>query len=129
MLYYNNTSKLLNHLINEFAYDYLNNADYKLTKNNVKTLTLKDEKDCVLLEVLVPGYSKEDINIEIENDTLKIYSEKELNVSETYWKNFNKEYNISKNIDVNKIEAKLENGILYIKLFKKEYIKSKIDIK
>jgi HSP20 family protein len=82
------------------------------------------------IEVLLPGFAKEDVQINYQNNLLTIKVENEKNEeSEMKYKyehrefetfNFEKQFRIPKSIDDKKINAKFENGILNIQLPKKE---------
>lgn len=63
-----------------------------------------------LFEVVLPGYSKEDIKIQIEKNILTISSD---GIKDDYWvKPIKKMYNIVKDIDKSKVSASFSNGIL-----------------
>jgi len=76
----------------------------------------------------VPGFSKEDIEITIEENIMQIYGKKEI---------LGEEYEISKKFSIpyyyldssNPIKAKVENGLLFIELTKSEKNKqTKVEI-
>lgn len=66
------------------------------------------------LELALPGFSKKDINIEVEGRTLIVSS----NVSEEketkYYKSFKKSYLLPINADSENINASMINGLLTI---------------
>lgn len=76
------------------------------------------------IRIAIPGMKKEEIDISIENNILKIESGKEIVEKDiktaTYilkefdYSNFKTEYKISGKVDIEKIEAVHNNGILSI---------------
>jgi len=91
------------------------------------------------IEMAIAGYSKEDINVYIENEFLVVESKKESKDKEEkdnkiYYlkeisnRNFKRKFNI-KSALIDNIEAEFTNGILKIKLIPKEQQKKQIEIK
>ena len=88
------------------------------------------------LEIAVPGYEKEDFDIRVTNKEL-IISVKESNEDESSEKvyerkefekeSFKKTFRLPLSADINKIEAKYRNGILYIDIPKT--VKKELDTK
>ena len=88
----------------------------------------------IVLEILVPGYSKDQVELSVENNILIVKSklvEKEENESEESksqkyshvefeTRNFEKRFKLSEKLNQEKIEAEVNNGILKIILAKKE---------
>ena len=69
------------------------------------------------LQFLVPGLNKNDINIVVEEDLLKVnYSRTE--DSTDYMGSFERTYTLPDDIDEKKIDAKVKDGILYINFHK-----------
>ena len=87
-------------------------------------LDVKDEKDAFVLYAIVPGLNAEDIEIEILNDTVSISGEfkHETNEEETYLRrerptgNFHRSLRFAAKLDATKAEAKLENGVLNLRV-------------
>ncbi len=82
----------------------------------------------------MPGMNEKDIDIELKENVLTISGErkhsseiKEENYHrrEIYYGTFRRSFTIPAEVDVNKIKAKYENGILSITMPKKEGAKSK----
>lgn len=80
----------------------------------------------------MPGITKENLDIVVEDDELKITAEsadaefsENLKYAEFRSKNFSRTFRVGNDIDRNKIDAKLENGILTLSLHKSEAIKPK----
>ncbi len=82
------------------------------------------------LELNVPGRSKEDFKVEVEQGLLTISFEKKEQSSQTddyktlrrefEFKSFKRSFSVEEKIDVDGIQAKYENGILKLLLPKKE---------
>ncbi|HAX96779.1 MAG TPA: heat-shock protein Hsp20 [Prolixibacteraceae bacterium] len=98
----------------------------------VPSNVLENEKD-YRLELSVPGFSKEEVKISVHKNMLTIKSEKNLEESENakYLRrgfapqNFEKNFQLSKDIDGDKISAHFNNGILEVILPKKEEVLEK----
>lgn len=76
------------------------------------------------LELALPGFSKKDIDIEIEGRTLTISSEVEKEKETKYIRSFEKSYILPSNVDGNALTAKMENGLLTIDFGNKSEKKS-----
>lgn len=98
---------------------------------NYPAVNIIEEPERYRIEVAAPGYSKDDFKVNIENDVLKISVDKEKNKVEDenftrcefYNGSFERSFVVGKTIDINKIDARYENGILTITLSKKEEAK------
>lgn len=98
---------------------------------NYPAVNIVEEPERYRIEVAAPGYSKDDFMLNIENEVLKISVEKEQNKvegenftrCEFYNGSFERSFVVGKTIDINKIDARYENGILTITLSKKEEAK------
>ena len=85
----------------------------------------------VIIELLKIDPENDTIEMQIENDVLKISVDKEKNKVEDenftrcefYNGSFERSFVVGKTIDINKIDARYENGILTITLSKKEEAK------
>lgn len=94
------------------------------------SVNIKENEKQFNLELVVPGFRKENINIELKNDLLTISSEVENTNEETdnetflrkeYTKSsFSRSFNLPENIDTDKIDADYKDGVLTIILSKKE---------
>ena len=78
----------------------------------------------------IPGVNKNDIKLVFSEGNLKIKYDSKKN--ETKWTNsFDETIEIISDVDENKIHAKFENGVIYIKIPKKNKVINEkiIDIK
>ncbi len=76
----------------------------------------------------VPGVDTQDVEVKISNDTLSIRGEKQeakkqrgtdYRLRERHFSPFERQFALSADIDLNKIEATLKNGLLTVTLPKK----------
>jgi HSP20 family protein len=94
---------------------------------------MESDKD-YKLELSVPGFKKEDFNIDIDQGTLIISSERkeesnkeEKNYSrkEFSYSSFTRTFQLPENTDENNINAKYDNGVLQLTIPKKEITAAK----
>lgn len=91
---------------------------------------IKENETDYLLEINVPGFKKEDIDISINNGIMTIKSEKEeasekkedgkYIMKERSFSNMSRCFKIPEDIDVTNIQANMEDGVLKINLPKTE---------
>jgi HSP20 family protein len=107
---------------NPFTWDY--NFDF------APKARIKENDDDYTLSLGLPGFKKEDVNINIEDDVLIISSTVE---KDDFKSSFENRYSIPEDVDTDKVEATMENGVLKVVVGKyKELPKTnvkKIDIK
>ena len=82
------------------------------------TRNMKVEDDVLTMEFDVPGLSKKDIKIKVEDTVLSIEGDNEK-------RTFNKRYNIQEDWDVTKTSANVKDGVLTILIPKVEEKKTK----
>lgn len=87
-----------------------------------------DTGDAFLLESELPGFKKEDIHLDVENDCLTISAERRMDNDEKkpnfvkrerFYGSYSRSFDVS-GIEVDGIEASYENGVLSLKLPKKQ---------
>lgn len=118
-------------VLNRLFDDFFSMND--IYKNSIMAKTpaanIIEEEQQFLIEIAAPGLKKDDFKIKMDKLVLNISVEKEQNQEENesnYTKrefsytSFSRGFNIPETIDVEKIEATYEKGILIIKLPKKE---------
>jgi HSP20 family protein len=119
-------------LVDELFNNFLKNDYHESYKNNCGTKpatnVFETEAD-FKIEVLLPGFNKEDVQLNFQNNLLTIKVEKEKDNKKEEFKyshrefgafNFEKQYRIPKSVNDEKINAQFENGVLNIVLPKKE---------
>ena len=81
---------------------------------------VKDEADKVVIEMALPGISREQIKITINGDELAIrYEENNENATSNFVKSFSKKFTLSDSIDLDNVNSRLTDGVLTIWLGKK----------
>lgn len=96
-----------------------------------------EEQDKVVLRLEMPGVAKDGLDININGDTLTIYGRRRSYaedvtyvVRERHDADYRATYTLDQRVDREKIEAKMENGILTVHLHLREEVKPrKIDVK
>jgi HSP20 family protein len=93
-----------------------------------------ENKDEYILKLEVPGVAREDINIEFHDNTLTIKGERkadsdlkeeDIHRIERFSGNFSRNFTLPGETDSEKIEAKLKDGILELRIPKAEEKKAK----
>lgn len=99
---------------------------------NTPAVNVKETEDAFHIELAAPGLSKEDFNIELDNDVLSISSETKNEVNEEKenytrkefsYSTFKRSFNLPDTVDNGDVKASYENGVLLIALAKKEEAK------
>lgn len=116
-----------NNLVDEFF-----NAGFGRTWNNdnwgFPPVNIHETPEAYHLELSVPGRSKEDFKVSVENDLLTVsFEKKEENKSEDYktvrrefsYRSFKRSFTVDQHVDATAIQAKYENGLLKLLLPKK----------
>ena len=113
-----------------------NNSNYSNTNTTIPAVNIKETPESYEVEVAAPGMQKNDFKVELEGNMLTISSEKttrqEENESDRYsrkefsYQSFQRTFNLHKDVvDIEKIQAKYENGLLKLMIPKKEEAKQK----
>jgi HSP20 family protein len=96
---------------------------------NVPAVNIKENEQDFELEFAIPGFKKEDFNIELDNDVLTVSSEmktEEETKEENYtrrefgYSSFRRSFTLPETVDGGKINATYEDGLLKLTLPKKE---------
>ncbi|MFM2285765.1 MAG: hypothetical protein RLZZ543_1262 [Bacteroidota bacterium] len=97
--------------------------------NGLPAVNISENEKSFHLELSIPGFSKEEIELAIDQDTLNVRGEKKTNAEqdekrysrkEFSFQNFKRSFTLPENVDQEKIVARFEHGILLIELPKKE---------
>ena len=126
---YNANRVLVDELFNNFFKNDYHEGYAKNCSTKPATNVFETETE-FKIEVLLPGYKKEDVKLNYQNNllTIKVENEVKEEKSEEFKyahrefeaANFEKQYRIPKIVNDEKISAKFENGVLNITLLKKE---------
>lgn len=127
-------SKNFSDIMDEFFNDVVNtNRD-----SFVPGIDISETDNQFLISAELPGMSKEDIDINLDNRRLTISGERKFEKEEegktfhrveTRYGSFNRSFQLPDNVDEESINAKYENGLLNITIDKAEdKVKKKIEI-
>lgn len=92
-------------------------------------VNIRETREAYLLDVMVPGLSKEDLKINLDKNVLTISAEKQAEQKsedqqqirrEFSFRSFKRSFTLDETVDAEKIQARYENGILQLQLPKKE---------
>ena len=87
---------------------------------------VKEKDDAYIAEFVLPGFSQSDLNIEVSDNVLIVEGKD----NQSGWTHdFSKKFKLPDSADPKKVEAKMENGILKLRVSKrKESVSKKIQI-
>jgi HSP20 family protein len=120
--------------------DRLFNADkfhrnFSETNSSSPLVNIKQAEDKYSVEMSVPGFDKNDFNIELNENELIISSEKEENKEqegekytrkEFSYQSFRRSFTLPETVDGDKISAQYKDGVLYVDIPKREEAKPKL---
>ena len=113
--------------------DMLDELDYRFFSYNPMRVDIKETDDKYLLEAELPGVNKDDIIIEVRNDIMTISVERNEEIREERenyirrerrFGSFRRSFPVD-DVEQDKIDAKFENGILYLELPRKKDFRGK----
>lgn len=116
----NNRMSRVNRMFRDFDHSWETNSGWPAAHNWPRT-NLYDNNDQLQLLAAVPGLGKEDINIKIQGNYLEISGTRKTDRPEGYAAHrlerggettFSRSYTLPIDIDIDKVEAKLKDGIL-----------------
>ena len=118
-----------------FFEDFINNLFGSNIYNDIPPYNIVDNDKEFLIEFSVPGFDKKDFLLEVEENNLKVskLSSKNNKTENNFFKRqfnysqFEKNFTIPEEVNIEKINSKYDNGILKIFLPKiKEFKQTKI---
>ena len=101
------------------AWSLLEDIAERAINNTSKTATMDIEDDILTMNFDVPGLSKSDIKIAIEDKVITLEGETES-------RTFNKQYKLSDEWDIHQTEANVKNGVLTLTIPKMKIQKKKV---
>lgn len=129
------TSINLPSLLEDFFNDSLINRFFNWDEyKTIPAVNIIEGKDEYKIEVAAPGLSKEDFKVEVDGNILTISSEKEEKKEskdenvlrrEFCYSSFRRSFTLPDDVNVDKIKASHNDGILTVTLPKKEEAKTK----
>ena len=122
----------MDRVFGDFDRSYLSGPAFTLTSNSPRT-NLIENGDNFEVQAEVPGISKDDLNIKIQGNYLEISGNRSVDTPDGYKvhrnergdSTFSRSFTLPDEVDADKVEATLENGILYLTLPKSETAKPK----
>ncbi len=118
-------------LLNEFFTQGFQQDSYSRNEITAQPATnLYETENVVEIEMLIPGFEKDQVTISVEKDQLVVagkvekQEEKQTKFRRIEFKtqNFEKKFRISDMLDAEKVNATFKNGILKIVIAKKEEV-------
>jgi HSP20 family protein len=118
------------HIRNVAAFDPFHEMDNFFTSSAVSPFStdIKDTGDAFLLEAELPGFKKEDIKLDVENDVLTISAERTAEKKEDkhsfikrerFYGSFSRSFDVS-GVNVDGITAAYTDGVLTLTMPKKQ---------
>ena len=125
---------LLNETLNSVFGNQLfsNWENMNLTKSYTPIVNITEDRDNFNIKMELPGLTKEDIKLSVENNVLSVSGskkeetkteDKNVIVNELFYGEFSRNFNLSKDIKIEAIDAEFKDGILNITLPKVEEAK------
>lgn len=112
--------------------DEMFNNDYAggtAVRTSQPAVNISESEDHFSLEMVIPGFSKEDVSIEVDKDVLTIFSEvateneektEQFTRKEFVKKSFKRSFNLPETVNQENIKGSYDNGILNIELPKND---------
>lgn len=109
--------------------EWFDDARFMNRMNTMPPVNITENENFYIVSLAAPGLKKDDIKIDLEGNMLTISSEKEEKIEEKDKKFTRKEYNfysfsrsftLPDDVKIDNIDAHYENGVLDIKLPRKE---------
>jgi len=123
-------------LQNLLRFDDIFKDDFFEDDSLMPAMNVKEHKNDFEIEFAAPGFSKKDFEVSIENDILHVYGEKEeeekqedenFSRKEFSYKSFKRSATLPASVDLDQnLKATYKNGILKLRLLKKEEIIEKM---
>ena len=126
------STPVFNLLENFFGRDINDVLGSRETNGTVPAVNIKENEDLFVVEVAAPGMQKENFEVNLNHNVLTISSHVENNNEEKKehytrrefsYSSFQRSFTLPNTVDVEKIEAKYNNGLLCITIPKREEAK------
>lgn len=100
--------------------------------SRVPATNIKEKQDAFMIEMAVPGMSKKDFHINVENGVLTVSTEKEDESNEDKkhyrrreynYRAFSRSFSLPETVKAEDIQARYEDGLLKLNIPKKEEVK------
>lgn len=113
--------------------DFFENDFFPRKERNLMKTDIREQKDKYLIDIDLPGFSKEDINLSLENGYLNIHAKVEKKEDEKKEEKFvrrerffgecSRSFYVGDEIEEKDIHAEFKNGMLMLTVPKKEETK------
>ncbi len=129
---FNQPAKTFHGLVDELINGKFLNKDFASSDfygTSYAPVNIRETKDGYSLEVVAPGFAKEDFKVKIDGPTLTISAEKKAETKdendkqirrEFSFRSFSRSFTLDEKVEAGKINAKYDNGVLHLTLPKKE---------
>lgn len=113
----------------DFLDEFFNDALSANRETFSPSVDISEDNDSYHIEVALPGLKKEDIKMDLKDNTLTISGErkyenekkdKRYHLMESGYGKFSRSFDLTDEVDKDSINAKFKDGILYIDLKKSE---------
>ncbi len=132
-----------NNLIDDFftGWPVLNENDGEQSQKGFVPVNIRETEKNYNIEVVAPGFEKEDFKVSVDDQILTISAEKkteekkdasispgnEKQIRREYsYRTFKRSFTLDEKTDVNGIDARYVNGVLTLNLPKKEEVKTQV---
>ncbi|ASB49564.1 Hsp20/alpha crystallin family protein [Alkalitalea saponilacus] len=132
---FNNQMPDISNIFDDFFGGDFFNSPASSGRRSVPSVNVRETQDEYEIEVAAPGLNKDDFKVEVNNNVLTISCERDENKEESErgytrrefcYTGFRRSFAIPRNeVDESKIDAAYKDGILRIKLHKREEVKPK----
>ena len=130
-------SNSFNNLVDDFfpQFPSLFQSEFANGFNQSVPVNIKQTEKGYEVEVIAPGFNKEDIKVGLEKNLLTVSAEKNENEEskiekqirrEYKYQSFKRSFTLDEKIDTEKIEGKYENGVLTLNLYNKAEVKAPV---
>ena len=127
-----NYPEVWNNVFNRFFEDFLSSQSIQEEEFRPLSNVIETEKGYEV-EVALPGFSKQDVNIEVKDGVLTIQGKRESKKDESkyarrefFYNEFTRTFTLPESVDEDKITALFKEGILSLELPKKPESKPKV---
>lgn len=124
----NEATKIFDHVFSPLINNDTSNIE---TSHWIPAVDIKEDKTQFVIYADLPGINKENVNISMENNILTIKGTRAWDTKEErkdYFReervrgDFHRRFTLPETADESKIEAKMKNGVLEIRIPKKEVV-------
>jgi len=124
-----NMNRQLSHLLGDSPFDAASEAGQWAPR-----VDIRETDDALLVQAELPGIEKKDIHLEVKDGVLTLSGErryekdvKEESVHrvERAYGSFTRSFSIPTNVDADKVDANMKNGVLEVRLLKRQSAKPK----